>query len=37
LGRSIDLGEGDYDVDPVQLEVIDPDLRCGCGWSRAVR
>ncbi len=34
----LDLGEGDYDVEPVRLESYDPDSACcGCGWAGGVR
>ena len=32
----LDLGEGDYDVEPVQLEAFDLDFS-GCGWAGGVR
>jgi transposase len=29
----LDLGDGDYDVEPVRLDVFNLDLGCGCGWA----
>lgn len=29
----LDLGDGDYDVEPVRLEAFNLDLGCGCGWA----
>jgi transposase len=34
----LDLGEGDYDIEPVELEAYDPDSAgCGCGRAGGVR
>lgn len=36
LVDALDLGEGDYDIEPIQLEAFDLDFGCGCGWSGGV-